>query len=472
LQGAEVSNTVSILYLSRVTLSRTFLWRDIYNPGSPKLPLRTMITASQAVAVLLIALLLVSGIGLSDADGDGLGNHKEWFGPTGWLTADTDDDGLSDGEERELGSDPTAGDTSGDRIADGIAAEYELDPSERYPSTLVSALVMAHQRYPGSAERLVNAVYHSGPTPGELTAFEKRQLRLWMDAPSDYQDAIISKRYFHKDDWDKDGGAQTLPNGSVGPDINPFTPDDRDGDGILRWYYNADAQVYDPKTDECEGFDPGEDTVGEFGGCEGDGGLAELGASPNRFDLFVEIDYMTADNHSNRPRAETVRRIERTLDKQGITAHIVVDERLPHRTVTDNRTDAPAFHHEHLSTVRRGVFVHGLFVHDAVVVIDGIEHTADGYGNRSVAGRGFFMAGWKSEQELSATMFVETLVEWQVYATLHEIGHVGGLEHTADPNSIMGEPTANQTLEFSEQERERLVATFGERPYYDSIVEE
>jgi hypothetical protein len=160
------------------------------------------------------------------------------------------------------------------------------------------------------------------------------------------------------------------------------------------------------------------------------------------------------------------------LDKQGITAHVVDDERLPHRTVTDNRTDAPAFHDEHLSTVRRGVFVHGLFVHDAVVVIDGIEHTTDGYGNRSVAGRGFFMAGWKSEQELSATMFVETLVEWQVYATLHEIGHVGGLEHTADPNSIMGEPTANQTLEFSEQERERLVATFGERPYYDSIVEE
>jgi hypothetical protein len=170
-----------------------------------------MTTSSQAVAVLLIALLLVSGIGLSDADGDGLGNHKEWFGPTGWLTADTDDDGLSDGEERELGSDPTAGDTSGDRIADGIAAEYELDPSERYPSTLVSALVMAHQRYPDSAERLVNAVYHSGPTPGELTAFEKRQLRLWMDAPSDYQDAIISKRYFHKDDWDKgDGGLAEL----------------------------------------------------------------------------------------------------------------------------------------------------------------------------------------------------------------------------------------------------------------------
>lgn len=427
---------------------------------------------SQATALLVVLLLVSSGLGLADVDGDGLANHEEWRGSSWWLAADTDDDGLNDGGERELGSSPTNPDTSGDGLHDGTAAEYGLDPVVRYPGALVNAVETAHRAYPEVTQNLVDAIYDDGPSPGELTAFEERQLRLWVNAPEGYRAAIISKGYIHRDDWDKDGGAQTLPNGTAGPDGTPFTPNDRDGDGILRWYYNADAQVYDLETGDCNGFDPQQDTVGELGGCDGAGGLTTLGASPEQFDVFIEIDYMAGANHSNHPRTDAVRRIERTLAEQNISAHVVVDERIPHQSTTDNRSEASSLLRENLSSARGGVFVYGLFVHDVVVVSDGIEHRVGGYGTQNATGRGYFMAGWKSNREIEATKNVDSLVVWQVYVTLHELGHVGGLGHTQEATSVMGAPSGNESLQYSAEQQVRFRTTFGRMPYYESIVEE
>lgn len=402
------------------------------------------------ITVLLTISLLLLGIGVAavDLDDDGLRNFAEIRGGTHPLLADTSDDG----------------------IGDGTAVRFGLDPRKRYPEVFVSSFRVIQYRYPEYSTDFVEGFLRSGPSPGTLTTFEERQLEQWIDAPPEYRTAIVSGGYFHLDDWDKDGGVQTFPNGTAGPDSMPFEPNDADGDGILHWYYNSDGAVYDPITGICMGFNASEDRVGELGGCNGSGGLFDMGARPNRFDVFIQIDYMTWTNHSNRPRPQAIQRIKRTLAEQDISAHVVVGERLPHVQTTDNHTSGPELHQTRLEPSRRGVFVHGIFVHDVVVDQDGIKQSVGGYRAELPNGRGFFLVGWKSEMELSATMYIDSLVDWQAYVTLHELGHVGGLEHADSSDSVMGPPAANGTLEYTGHERRQFKTMFGRLPYYEAIT--
>lgn len=398
----------------------------------------------------LVALLVAAasaGFALADPDGDGLSSAAEVTDGTAPLRADTDGDGLDDGREVALA----------------------LDPTDEAPREFVGALELAKREYPDHTRTLATGIYRGGPSPGEVTRFEQRQLRLWVAAPPNLRRTILAGGHLHADDWDRDGGPQTEPDGSPGIDDDPFRPNDGDGDGVLRWFYNADGVVYDPATDAYQGFRPSEDLVGELGDRDAHGGLAPLGADPARFDLFVEVDYMAAGNHSNEPGRAVVDAIVETYAGMGIRAHVVVDERLPHRNTTSVGDGLPRLHARYLADHRRGVFVHGLYIHGTS--LNGLQTGGYGQSNRSIGE--FSSVDWQSTRQLDSRMYIDTLREWQTRTPIHEIGHVGGLVHPESlnsPKTVMGPPLERPWLLYTDDELETFKATIGEMPYYRPLT--
>lgn len=86
---------------------------------------------------LLLASLLLAGVGCADADPDedGLTNAEEEELGTDPKEADSDGDGLDDGDEVDLGTDPLVEDSDGDGFADGAEVDAGTNPTFEWSHT-------------------------------------------------------------------------------------------------------------------------------------------------------------------------------------------------------------------------------------------------------------------------------------------------------------------------------------------------
>jgi hypothetical protein len=84
------------------------------------------LSANAAVVVGVVLVASVSGVLVTDVDGDGLTVYSELRGTTAPFNADTDGDGLDDSLEQQLCTDPRDADTDGDGLSDG----YERTTSQ------------------------------------------------------------------------------------------------------------------------------------------------------------------------------------------------------------------------------------------------------------------------------------------------------------------------------------------------------
>lgn len=219
--------------------------------------------------------IAVSGVGgyreaQKDHDGDGLSTWDEIIGDTEPLDPDTNGDGFSDGDRRYVGADSEI---------ENQAAKYANDRYELHFENL---------------ETFINDTQVNQD-------FIDRQLRLWLDADPDWQEAIIThgkpqpnQNAFYMDDWTKDGREHLKPDGTPGPAHDtPFTPNYGVPDPVMTHWYNHSGTVWDVRTGEYLGFQPERgDKVGKLGDKNGNGSIAHyLEGNPGPEDL---TGHMTA----------------------------------------------------------------------------------------------------------------------------------------------------------------------------------
>lgn len=134
-------------------------------PGSGRDPDGPSTSAIAAGILLAVGVLVGAGyVGITNADGDGLANHREVRGPTDPTNADTDGDGLLDGREvNALGTNPVSTDTDGDGVTD--PQEVHLlgsDPARESPRVAALADYLSSGEY-SDAEAELLRLAHDNP---------------------------------------------------------------------------------------------------------------------------------------------------------------------------------------------------------------------------------------------------------------------------------------------------------------------
>jgi len=182
----------------------------------------------------------------NDQDSDGLLNSEETSeGADGYLTdpldPDTDDDGIDDGAESAAGTDPLDPDTDDDGVSDG-----PLDPDGDGP-------IVAGP----DSDPLVN---NDQDGDGLLNSEET----------SEGADSFVTDPFNPDTDNDgvSDGPLDPDGNGPIvaGPDSDPLTDSDQDGDGLLNSEETSEGtdgyvtDPLDPDTDN-DGLDDGDETA-------------------------------------------------------------------------------------------------------------------------------------------------------------------------------------------------------------------
>ena len=316
--------------------------------------------------LLLVGVILISGgiLGYAlwqDTDDDGVSGYDELVytlqhdGFLNPLNGDTSGDGIGDGEALDHGLDPTREyAASFAAVFNAVDEEHQEDVidafagagDQKYPEEFYDALVAAEQNNL-DVDKLISQVLERGPSPGEVTDFEERQLELAVDAPEKYQREILANGSLHLTDWDKDGGPQTLPNGSAGIDDTPFDPN-RDGDAFVTWFYNEDGEVY-ADNGTYVGFQPGQgDHVGELGDRNGDGTLAPYfnGTNPlstQRMDTVLWQDWIEGKDHSSKLGPEGKELVQKVFSNapvtnpdgtNGVQIHFIDGQKIPHEPET------------------------------------------------------------------------------------------------------------------------------------------
>lgn len=191
--------------------------------------------------------------------------------------------------------------------------------------------------------------------------------------------------------------------------------------------------------------------------------LPEMGADPNGRDIFVEIDYMVQYDedgeiaHSHQPLPETIDRVVRAFEQQGIHLHVdwgsqadlkwgdaptwgsLADgEILEHRTEIQStgqwnwaEFDFIKNDQGHFKPERREIFHYSIFAHG---LGGGIPSGVSGISRHT--------GDMCTDIQFGGSDFVVSLGEWRVDGTgvqqagtfMHELGHNLGLCHGGDDN--------------------------------------
>lgn len=188
------------------------------------------------------------------------------------------------------------------------------------------------------------------------------------------------------------------------------TAKDTDGDGLV------DAW-------EIEGYDHDGDGVKDVD-------LPEMGANPLRKDIFIEIDYMVAPDHTHKPKDEAVQIVTNAFANapvknpdrsEGITLHMDTGNlgggnALPHQDTLIVWDGFDSIQKANFAKVRRPIFHYTIFAHDmeGMVGVSGIS--------KGIPGSDFIVSlgSWTDK--------VGTINQ-QAGTFMHELGHNIGLRH-------------------------------------------
>ncbi|MFC7139265.1 hypothetical protein ACFQMA_05360 [Halosimplex aquaticum] len=364
----------------------------------------------------------------ADTDGDGLDDSEEISRGTNPLSLDSDGDGMDDGLElNRYGTDPNSIDSDGDRIPDGTEIEdHGTDPT--VADTDADGLadgteITEHETDPLAAD---------SDGDGLADGTEVEELDSDPAAADSDGDGLADGR---ERELGTDPGAADSDDDGLddGAEIDEYDTDpaaaDSDGDGLVDGRErgaNADPLVADTDGD---GVPDGEE-VNDYGSkptatdSDGDGlsdgeevsddpAMAE--ADPARFDVFVELDYMSG----RKPSAEAIDMVveeyadapvENPDGSTGISLHVDVDDEIA-RSPTTNLTERGQIMAEHMDHDGKG-YHYGVFAVDPYL-------------------NGRDVAGFSSIRNNNGAMVCKALDPplYQANHFMHELGHSVGLGH-------------------------------------------
>lgn len=201
--------------------------------------------------------------------------------------------------------------------------------------------------------------------------------------------------------------------------------------------------------------------------------MRALHASPNHRDVFVEVDYMSDDGHSDRPPTKALRQVISAFGKapvtnpdgeRGIRLHLIggedkLDEAIPHRTKIHFRGDIDsrcpdatsfeALRARHFGTraerahpnatrilaAKRAVFRYAIFAHRQADNFNNSSNQCELEGSSgSALGRDFMvtLAGFRGERSPRGFRAHLTRIQAEAGTFMHELGHTLGLGHGGD----------------------------------------
>lgn len=183
------------------------------------------------------------------------------------------------------------------------------------------------------------------------------------------------------------------------------------------------------------------EAVGVDRDCNGavDLNLATLGADARHRDLFVEVDYMVASDHSHKPDDEALSKMAASFNnapvsnpdgQSGIRLHFTL-KAIPHYNVVsfgpaagcegDDFILLDDLKKNHFETVKRVAFHYAVFAHLHTCVDDASSGRASSVGNQGATGNDLIVA-------MDAIGSNPTVMQ-QGGTLMHELGHNLGLRH-------------------------------------------